>query len=80
MLLALGVYLKAVVLAAVVHQKNPDPVRGVGAVVHRADAGVERIRAVVHRDNQGYLRVDHRLGVPDKALDPPLYQHEKAAQ
>ena len=78
--LALGEDGKALVLALVIHQEYPDALLGVGAVVNGPHTGQQRIRAVVHRNNQGNLRVEPGPGRRGKALDPPLQKQEHAAQ
>ena len=78
--LALGKYGKALVLAPVIDQKNPDALPRIGAVIDGFDAGGQRIGAVVHRNDQRNLRVETGPGRHRNPSNSPLQQHHNAAE
>ena len=77
-LLAAGIHLKAVVRAAVVHQEDLDALVGIGALVDRRQARLERVRRVVDGDDQRNVGRVGQLDVGVPALEAPLYEHEHA--
>ena len=79
LLLALGVHLKAAVLPLVIHQEHPDALPGIGAVVNGFQTAVQRVRRVVHGDDNGDIWIYIRSFIAAKMPKTAPDQQKKAA-